>query len=426
MRATPRFDSRAPAVAWPTVVAFAVLFAVGGSHATRAATFVSPFAVVAIESNSNIFMRPSSQPPFAANGITALGDTVKDYEAGFESELDFGLDRLTLDGEGTRDDYNRFSFLDHTDYDFGAGLDWRLGPVVDGKVSYRQSRYMAPFTDTLATVLLLDTERIAKATVRVRMSPLWRIDLTPGLHQIDTPLPGFPGFRLSETTGTAELDYLGFGRLTAGLEYLYEHGRYAGIVGATKYDQRDVGLTARYKVSGLSTFSANVGYTRRDSVANSVDSVRSPTRGGTIFAGYAGTIGTTSSVTGSLSYERQLTGKTSASLSLFRRVDSYTAGANPDVATGGSVGVIWKADPKFTVDLNYSLMREQIKGGLVAVNVANRSDRTQAARVEVRYAALSWLTIRPYFDWTRATSTFRLGNYSQTIVGIDVMSKLKW
>lgn len=398
----------------------------GGVHATRAATFVSPFALVGIEDNSNIFMRPSGEPPFAASGITALGDTIKDYEAGFDSEFDFGPDRLTLNGDGTRDDYNRFSFLDHTDYDFGGDLDWRLGPVVDGMASYRQSRYMAPFTDTLSTQLLLDTDRIAKAKVQVRVSPLWRIDVTPGLHQIDTPLPGFPGFRLSETTGTAELDYLGFGRLTAGLEYEYDHGRYAGIVGATKYDQRDMGLTARYKVNGLSTLNASAGYTRRDTEPNPIDSVPSPPGGRTVFAGYAGTIGTISSVTGSLSYERQLTGKTSASLSLFRRVDSYTAGANPEIGTGGSVGVRWKADPKFTVDLHYSLAREQVQGGLVVVNVVNRSDRTQAARVDVRYEAFSWLVVRPYFGWTRATSTFVLGNYSQTIVGIDVTGRLKW
>lgn len=407
-------------------IATGVLLVLCSAQSTRAAGSFSPFATVGVEDNSNVFMRPSSEPPFAASGITALGDTIMDYEAGADAELDFGPDQLTLSGHGTREDYDRFSFLDHTDYALEGNLDWRLGPVVDGTASYQQSRYLAPFTNTLSTQLLLDEQQTATATARVEVSRDWRIDLTPGLNRVETPLPGFPGFRLRETTGTAELDYLGFGRLTAGLEYEYDHGRYAGIVGATQYDQRDADLTASYKVSGLSSFSASAGYSRRDAEPDPADSVTTPAAGGTVFAAYAGEIGTISAVTGAISYQRQLTGKTSATLSLFRNVNSYTAGANPETATGGTVGVDWKADPKLTVHLDYGLTHDQIQGQLVLVNVTNRSDRTQTVTFDVRYAALSWLTIRPYFDWTRATSTLMLANYSQSIVGIEVTGRLKW
>jgi hypothetical protein len=404
----------------------ALLLALVGSPFGCAATSISPFATVGIEHDSNVFMRPSGEPPFLAGGVTGLGDTMQDYEAGVDAELDWGSDRLTLSGTGTRDDYNRFSFLDHTEYRFGGNLDWRLGPIVDGTASYRQDRYMAPFSETFSTELLLDTERTASTTVRVRVSPMWRVDLTPELHQLDSPLPGFPDFTLHETTGTAELDYLGLGRLTAGLQYEYDQGRYADIVGATRYDQRDANLTASYKVSGLSTFSASAGYAVRDTEPNPADNVPSPAGSGIVFGGYTGTIGRTSSGTGSLGYTRQLTGKTSATISFFRRVDSYAAGANPEIATGGSVGADWRADPKFIVHASYSLTHDQVQGGLVIVGLNNRTDRTQAARIDVRYSALSWLTIRPYLDWNKAVSTFTLGNYSQTIVGIDVTGRLNW
>jgi len=426
MKSAGRAGTCALLVARPATIAVAVLFALGGARLSRATDSISPYATIGIEHDSNVFMRPSGQPPLLAFGITALGDTIKDYEAGLDAALDWGPDRLTLSGEGTRDEYDAFSFLDHTEYKFGGNLDWTLAPVVDGTAGFTQTRYLAPFTETLSTELLLDTERTGSATVRVHVSPLWRVELTPGLHQLESPLPGFPGFALHETTGTAELDYLGFGRLTAGVQYEYDEGRYLEIVGATKYDQQDANLTASYKVSGLSTFSASAGYAVRDAAPNPADSVPSPSDSAIVFAGYAGTIGKTSSVTGSLSYQRQLTGKTSVNLSLFRRVDSYTAGANPEIATGGSVGATWRADPKFTVDLGYSLTRDQIQGGLVIVDVSNRSDRTQAARIDVRYEALSWLTIRPYFNWNKAVSTFTLGNYSQTIVGIDATGRLDW
>jgi len=396
----------------------------GKAHPVLAATFFSPFATLGYQHNSNVFMRPSSAPAFTAEGITALGDSILDYQAGLDSELDWGADRLTLGASATRDQYDRFSFLNHYEYRFDGNLHWQLTRVIDGTVMYEQTHYMPPFTDTLTTALLLDTDRTAKLAIRVLMTPEWRLDLTPELHQDSTPVPGFPDFKLRETTGVTGLDYLGFGKLTAGLQFSYDNGRFEGITEATHYQQRELDLTANYKVGGFSTFSGSAGYTSRDSEPDSADSVQAGAAG--TFAGYAGTIGTTSSATGSLSYWRQITGKTSVTLSVFRRVDSYIAGANPEVGTGGTVGVIWQADPKFTLSLDYGLTRDQIKGGLILVNAVNRTDRTQTTEFEVRYLALSWLTIRPYLDWDKASSTFMLGNYSATIFGVDVTGRLHW
>jgi len=412
------------AVARFATIAAAGLLA-GTAQPVRAASFFSPYAVLGYQHNSNVFMRPSSAPALAPDGITALGDSILEYEAGLGSELDWGADRLTLEASATRYQYDRFSFLNHYEYRLDGNLHWRLTGVVDGTVTYEQTRYMAPFTYTFTTTLLLDTERMASVPVRILMTPEWRLDLTPELHQTSTPLPGFPDFKLDEKIGIAGLDYLGFGRLTAGLQFTADSGRYEGIAAATRYQQRELDLTANYRVGGFSTFSASAGYTRRNSEANPADSVQAPVGAGA-FAGYAGVIGKTASATGSLSYQRQLTGKTSVSLSLFRRVDSYAAGANAEIGTGGAVGVTWQADPKIAVNCNYALTRDQIEGGLVFLNAANRTDRTQTAKFEVHYQALSWLTIRPYVNWSKASSTFTLGNYSATILGVDVTGRLRW
>lgn len=402
------------------------MLAAAGTRVARCATTVSPFASVAIEHNSNVFMRPADSPPFASSGITALGDTIKDYEVGVDAKFSSGNQILTLNGSAERQNYNRFSFLNHYEYDFGGELVWRLGHVLSGNLSYRQRRYAALFTDTLSTALLVDTERTGIATVRILVSPKWRIDLTPEVHQLDMPLTGYPDFRLRETLGSLGIDYLGFGRLTAGLRFDYDHGRYAGIVAATRYDQKDAVLTASYKVGGFSTFNANVGYTQRDTEPNPDFALQGTAAAAGNFAAYQGLVGSTSSVTGELAYQRQLTGKTSAGLSLFRRIASYIAGANPEIQTGATITASWKPDVKFTLRADYSYMRDQIQGGLVVASAFNRTDRTQVGNFEVRYAALSWLSIRPYINWQRATSSFRLGNYTATIVGIRVAARPQW
>ena len=119
------------------------------------------------------------------------------------------------------------------------------------------------------------------------MTPEWRLDLTPELHEVATPLPGFADFKLHETSGRAGLDYLGFGRLTAGVQFSYDSGRYEEIAAATRYQQREFDLTTNYKVGAFSTFSASAGYTSRNSEANPADSVQTPL-GAESFAGYAG------------------------------------------------------------------------------------------------------------------------------------------
>lgn len=395
-----------------------------GAQPGRAATQVSPFATVRVEHDSNVFMRPSAAPPLAAQGIFALGDTLQQYEAGVDAKFDWGAQHLTLEGRGTRQRYDRFSFLDHTEYRFKGDWQWRLDTVFDGALSYVQRRYMAPFADTLTTALLLDTERTAEAVLRLRVSPQWRVVLTPLYHALDTPLPSFPAFRLQERGGTAALQYLGFGKLTAGVQIAYTRGRYAGIVGATRYGQRDASLTANYAVSGLSSFAASAGYTLRDTEPNALDSVVRPGYAPDAFAGYAGVLGRTSSATGQLSYQRTFTGKTRGYLSVFRRLDSYTAGANPEIATGGAIGVRWRADARVTLHVDYSLTREQIRGGLIVANVTDRSDRLQWARVQVRYALRSWITIQPYVIWDQEHSSLRLGNYTATTVGLELTGRM--
>ena len=380
----------------------------------------SPFATLGYQYDTNVFMRPSGSVLFVGQGSTGLSDSIVSYQGGFSETAGAGPQHLSLEADATRDQYDRFSYLNHFDYNFGGLLDWRLGPVVDGTATYRQSRFMADFFNTFSTALLVDTAKNGSVTVRVLITPEWRLDLTPGMQELDTPLVAYPDFRTFDKIGIAGLNYLGFGKLTAGLQFTYDDGRYEGIAAATRYQQREADLTANYKVSGLSTFVASAGYTRRSSEPNPADAV--PVSGGGGLIGY-GSLGETSSATGSVSYNRKLTGKTSVSLTLFRRVDSYSAGANPEVGTGGSVGASWNADPKIIVNLNYGLTREQVQGGLVVVNAPNLSQRQQNAQFEVRYKLLTWLTVRPYVSWTRQTSTFTLANYSATIVGIDVTAR---
>lgn len=400
--------------------------AVLGSEVASAVTNLAPYVTTGIEHDSNVFDVPSSMPPFALKGDDALGDTIERIVAGSTADFRTGQNDVGLDGEFRYFWYDHFTTVSHSEFTLGGHVEWHFGPVFDVYASYNFNRYMAPFAQTLVSQLEIDTDKTGLVTLRTLITPEWRLDLTPKEHDQTLPLPGYPDFSLHEKWASAAINYLGIARTTAGLGVDYVDGEYSHIVAATKYDQETVALTALYKVTGLSDFNGQLGYTQRNTEANPGGSL--PFNGpGPIppgFVGFAGAVGKTSSVTGRIFYDRQLTAKTGVSIGVFREVDSYVAGANAEIGTGGEIEVRWDPDVKFSVELNLRTEEDKFPGAVATQQAFNnRVDVVRNAQLQVKYFALDWLTIHPYFNYLVRTSNFAQASYSATTLGIDMTAK---
>jgi hypothetical protein len=385
----------------------------------QAALDFNPVATATLIHDSNVFARPSDEPPFVSRGNTELGDTIQRYLIGATADFTWGLDRLSLNAQGERFDYNRFDELNHYANKFGGAFDWFSGGLLDGTVSYSQARQMAPLADTLSEQLELQTDKSASAAFRLHVSARWRLDLTPTWHQFDSPLPDFADFGYRETGGSAAINYLGIQKLTAGVRVEYLSGRYFGIVDATRYHQTTGQLTADYAVSGFSSFNAQAGYTQRRNTLIDPDTAIDAAGGGP-----AGLVGNTTTFTGQLGFRRQLSVKTSVNLRVFREVDSYVAGANSEIGTGGEANVEWKPDVKFTVTLRYRMATESIQGTLVTQNVDNRTDHTRNGQFDVEYHIRRWLTLRPFYIYDARGSNFHEARFVANVVGVDLTAHL--
>src|SRR6201999_3466458 len=84
-----------------------------GAPQARAAVDFNPLATISASYNSNVFARPSHAPPFADRGNTELGDVITRYLVGATAEFDWQGDKLSLNGQGSRWQYNRFDELNH-------------------------------------------------------------------------------------------------------------------------------------------------------------------------------------------------------------------------------------------------------------------------------------------------------------------------
>lgn len=383
----------------------------------RAAIELLPYGTVSVSHNSNVFARDPADPPYPQTGNTQFGDTLEKYLAGLTGRFSWGLETLQLTAEGSRYDFDHFTALDHYESRLLGVFNWQLGHVIDGSIDVAQTRTMAGLADTLSDQLEIQTDRTARATARMLLSPLWRIDVQPSWHSLDLPLESYPKFGYHESGVAAGINYLGISKLTFGLRGQFLDGSYHDIVGATRYHQFLSALTAEYAVSGLSSFEGNLGLTRRNS------SLINPAEAGEA-GGEGGQVGRTSDLTGSLAYRRALSVKTAVTLRVYRQVQSYAVGANPEVGTGVQAGIKWDPDVKFSLLLSYKLEKDLIEGDLQIANFVNRTDHLRGGQFEVRYAATRWLTLRPYVSYDNRTSNYQQANYSSTIIGLDVTAQL--
>lgn len=388
------------------------------SRPARAALDFNPQAQASALYNTNVFARPEDEPPFAARGNTQLGDFITRYLIGATATFDFGANTLILNAQGSRYQYDRFTELNHYESRYGGAFDWHLGPLVDGSLDFSQNRIMAPLADNLAESLEIETEKTLSGTFRLHLTPRWRLDLQPTWHDFESPLPLYPEFGFKESGASASINYLGIGKLTAGLREAYLSGSFHHIVGATRYHQYATDLTANYAVTGLSAFDGELGFTTRDStLANPADATGP-------FAGPGGANGKLTTFTGSLGFKRELSVKTSVTLRVFRDVNSYVAGANSEVGTGGEATIKWEPTLKLAFTLRYRMSSESVQGGVAISNFESRSDKLKHVELGSDYRALHWLSIHPYAFYDKRKSNIHDANYSGTSVGIDFTAQL--
>ena len=381
----------------------------------RAVTDYNPFATIQVEHSSNIFSLPDKQSLVPG---ASFEDTITRYIVGGTAKFDWGPETLTLNAQGSRLQYADNTEMSHYESKFGGILGWHMSPILNGTLEYTRSRTISAPGDTLSQQLELQTEQVVRGTLKLLITPRWRFDVEPEWHQLESPLPLYPEFGYEETSTAASINYLGIQKLTAGVRGSYLDGSFHHIVDATRYHQKTAELTTDYAVTGFTAFDLKLGYTWRDSsFINPADAQNSN-------SGPAGTLGSDKAFTGSLGLTRHLSVKTGLSLKVFREVDSYAAGANPDISTGAEAALKYDPDFRFSIGLRYRYAKESIQGTQVISDFTGRADRINEAELSVRYQILRWLSVRPYGSRYTRSSNLQRASYNNTIVGIDFTAQL--
>lgn len=391
----PRFRLSPRSSRW-----LALAFAMPG--AAWAELQLVPYGSAQYEHHSNLFEVSGPAEAVAQRGESQRAESVWKGLVGVEAGYTAGQQQLQLSAEGRRLEYQHFNDLDHDEYTYAGKFSWKLGSTVDGAIDYRQDRRVASFADLDSSELSLQSERRARAMVGYAVTPSWRVEAAGAMNQSKLPLVDDPDFELKDSSGSLEIKYLGVAGWSTGLLAEVGDGRYSGNLEHERdFNETTLQLTTDYVVDGMSRLGVKLGATQRDEDAAD------------------GSGGKMSGFTGSIGYQRTLSAKTAVDVGVFRRVDSFVAGANALIATGGSAALNWKPTPNLVVSARYEYTRSAFDddGG---ADEAGRRDHFNIATLDLSYQMLRWLTLRPFASYRNRDSSFADESFEDVMLGAEL------
>jgi hypothetical protein len=354
-------------------------------------------------SSSNVFDLDTGSTPPGTTGARRA-DTDYTYGAAFDASYLFGQQQVYAIASTTQYRYDHFTQLNNNAYNLDAGLNWKLGDDLYGKVDIARSHAMVPFANLSGSVLDLTiaTSQTESGLIGLKLGSDWKIEGTASNSRTDEPIPQAPDLRSTQTSGTSSLEYLGYGALTSGVTVGYSTGDYASFNQSqdSTYTQRTAGVLANYKL-GHTSFDGQIGYSSRSS-GTGIDNA--------------------SGLTGSLDFTDQLTPKTSFAVKIDRIINSYLPNLGSEIDTDAGISANWQATYKLAVSLGYTFTYRDYPPGQLPgyAPSAHRVDYQEYGTLSINYQPVQWLIIAPYANIQTRNSNVAGGDFNATVFGLTL------
>lgn len=380
----------APALALPVLV---------GSGVAEAETTFIPYVSSTTSYDTNIYrVTDKSQVP-VVQGKQVDADFIFNNAVGVDASYLLAQQRFFVKAEGSRFNYLNIPSLNQNAYNYGGGLDWTLFGRIKGTLSGTEVKTRASFADRDTTRLNTQQTTTLGATTAFLLTNDVNFNAGYNVRILQTPARNAPTLRLDERTSSAAINYIGINRLSAGITGSYTTSNYRGTAENNRFKQYSGGTQVQYVASDISNFALTLGYSKRQGA---------------------------SGVTGGLNYRRELTGKTSANFAFLRAVESFDAGDNSIISTGGSAGLVWAATSRIETTLNYSYTDSVFRDATAApTDFTGRRDQAHAVNLGAAYEVRDWLVLSPLVTYARRDSNVPISNYDGFVFSMQVRAQWK-
>jgi len=361
----------------------------------------SPYADLRVDHDSNVFDFENAAEALQLSGSSKRADTRERAVAGLDWRYALGDARLRGQAEGRRVNYQRFDQLDRNEYRLSTGLDWSPRTSFEGLVEASSERRLASVADRNTTEAFMENERSGRAALRMRPGSRWQLEAEVAGRRLHSPLPLAPDFALDERSANGSIRRLLAGDASVGFFAQAIDGDFSGIEGNDAFRQYSGEADAHYGENGPTRILARFGHSVRIPDARDRDKLRA--------------------FTGSLSLQRELSPLTSVELSAYRRLESFTAGADALLARGVRVSLNWQRQQLgLSAGGQWSWASFQSQS---ADPVDGREDRIRSMFLRGRYHLLRYVSFEPYYEYRQRASNVAFQDYSGNIVGVELSAR---
>ena len=394
----------------------AALVLLTGTANVYAGTEIIPHALVRYEHDSNLLMVPNDDNTKwkkDASGQPRLEDTFQDYSGGVDLNYKWRDNRYYITTNYQRFVYQKFSQLDHNGFAGTTGIDWVATRQVKGNVGYIYDRHQLSFIDVIVdpTVLnpnFIETTQQANASANYDMNSHWRGEFSTSYSTAKLPDAGTQSYDITQTQALIGAKYIGAANLITGVSIDRRKGHYRDTPDNPNKPQSDFTQTVYqysidYKIGTRTSVSGTIGYSTRAQDNNSTND--------------------NSATVGSFSFNQQITAKTSYFLQFKRTLDTYNTLQGSQLSTSGIAGINYQATPKISLSANYERTKATVSGvnatGGGGTQATSRNDEIKAANASLKYSALRWLTVSPYYRYQRRDSGISDFSFRANTYGVD-------
>ena len=418
----------------------------------------NPFVTGQYLSDSNVYK--FSGQVAQVTGTRETDDRIQRYTAGIDAVYAWQQQELRAVVEGRRFSFKKFKHLDHREYALDAGYAGSLLSNTTGLLNFRDERRMASFEDRRTTQLTMERDQIGRGALSIGVTPEWHLLVgahgrnlrspLPDAPALPQPPPGAPARKASPDFGLHEAGYnagVQFGiedkknpeneaPLLLGVMMEYTTVGFSGVTpqpaaatpppagqplplplplpglapasGGTAapetfgdYRLLTLEATAKYAVSGLSSFDGKLGATQYNPKRSSAKS--------------------RPALTGEIGVTRKFSGVTALDAHLFRRISAYVATADVATDTGVSIGANWEPILDITVLVNYAWATSTFGDtrGIAPENTG-RSDKVQNATLSIGRPLFRLFGVRLFGSYSDRKSNLAYNDYTDNIVGAEL------
>lgn len=324
--------------------------------------------------------------------VTSLG-------AGARAEIPVSRQRYRADVLVTRHQYLDFDELDYTGYAASGAWDWRAGNDWQGELSAgtRQERRAS---SSAAGVLVprLQQRHDALLDARYALTARWQLQASASALEIGNRDPEFRSEDFRRGAASLGALYRTPRRNSVGARLRYENGEWPGRSPASvalfgnDYRQHTVSALLDWRPTARSRMQGEAGYTSRD-------------RGAAVSRDFAGP-------TGSLTYERTLTGKLGLRGTVYETrgaTDNFTA-TYVKIA-GLELAGTYRASAKIALEATAGVHELDYLGDSLAPGVEQRRDELATLRLAGTFRATRTLTFSAAGQYDQRKSNASLGDY---------------